>query len=152
MPPRGGNHRIKGCLSVFLKVSTHAPARGQSRNKRYIKARTICFNSCPREGAIIRRRADSLRRTPVSTHAPVRGQSAARGMMLKSRASFNSCPREGAIIISFDISDVCFNVSTHAPARGQSDRVNHRNGCNMFQLMPPRGGNHQCIFSYDGAE
>ena len=76
MPPRGGNR----CQSLAGRkrnhVSTHAPARGQSGYSETRKSAFLCFNSCPREGAIISSAVCLSRRGKVSTHAPARGQSA----------------------------------------------------------------------------
>ena len=74
MPPRGGNHHDLGIYEMDCKVSTHAPARGQSyyfiskmrahflfqlmpprggNPNSVVKAVFLnSFNSCPREGAI----------------------------------------------------------------------------------------------------
>ena len=35
-----------------MKVSTHAPVRGQSRSRDSKEPKPYRFNSCPREGAI----------------------------------------------------------------------------------------------------
>ena len=53
MPPRGGNQTVGQYTNLIDKVSTHAPARGQSSLYLSFLHRIRCFNSCPREGAIL---------------------------------------------------------------------------------------------------
>ncbi len=53
MPPRGGNPESEAKMKSILKVSTHAPARGQSLERPYTIKKLSSFNSCPREGAIV---------------------------------------------------------------------------------------------------
>ena len=98
MPPRGGNRFKYGRKEERGRVSTHAPARGQSEELLKGLDDYFSFNSCPREGAI--------------------------NIEIKKffgQACFNSCPREGAI--------------------RQKGRRRWKKF--LFQLMPPRGGNHR---------
>ena len=94
--PARGQSRADLAASQTAQVSTHAPARGQSVGNSLDVTLPLGFNSCPREGAI-----------------------GLKGSRKASLRGFNSCPREGAI-----------SEHTHTDSRG-----------GKFQLMPPRGGN-----------
>ena len=134
MPPRGGNHAIRELWKLINDVSTHAPARGQSAFHSCSFVTMMCFNSCPREGAI--RKPPVRIKSPllfqlmpprggnqstfcavailpeVSTHAPARGQSPRRLVRVFYPECFNSCPREGAIcthVYLIKKSILCFN-------------------------------------------
>ena len=96
------------------------PPRGGNPRKAAGEYRTdISFNSCPREGAINGAWLWYISGY-VSTHAPARGQS----------------------VISHCLRVANKYVSTHAPARGQSRSIRVTCCFRLFQLMPPRGGNH----------
>ena len=145
MPPRGGNLYTVVFIESVNKFQLMPPRGGNLGSKVGVCARRS-FNSCPREGAIVEALAVRLKLI-VSTHAPARGQSQnplkkmhlrkvsthapARGQSLKARICrfalrcFNSCPREGAISVAY------FVVSF----------------LGLFQLMPPRGGNLDEMFS-----
>ena len=77
---------------------------------------------------------------------PPRGGNRSSEICLSMSASFNSCPREGAIQVISAENTYRLEVSTHAPARGQSFILSTSSIKSiMFQLMPPRGGNHTDI-------
>ena len=73
--PREGAIIFAAGQTVDVEVSTHAPARGQSRSIPTPTAAAGSFNSCPREGAIFVFERIFALRVFVSTHAPARGQS-----------------------------------------------------------------------------
>ena len=119
MPPRGGNHRRRIKVCVGHNVSTHAPARGQSRLAVVFQADFQSFNSCPREGAIAPGCDLPEDDNYVSTHAPARGQSIlgsilGLGIYVSTHAPARGQSQSEIVGCKSNI------VSTHAPARGQS--------------------------------
>ena len=141
-PARGQSSKRATRICNSTGVSTHAPARGQSRQPRWEFRRAICFNSCPREGAIsvvsplLIRSSFGFNSCPregaIFLHCilskrlnkfqlmPPRGGNPRRLVRVFYPECFNSCPREGAILANL-VYNVNENVSTHAPARGQSN-------------------------------
>ena len=119
MPPRGGNHSYHGGNYERRKVSTHAPARGQSRFVAVWNNQVSCFNSCPREGAIVVVVVLVGREVEVSTHAPARGQSEVRVELVETLIVSTHAPARGQSWF-YCLVYTSVYVSTHAPARGQS--------------------------------
>ncbi len=136
--PARGHHGYTGSIVVKLYVSSHAPVRGH-RALPGTSSGTMCFKSCPREGASAYRRPDQIvvirfKSCPregassdhltwkrpsirVSSHAPVRGHLSFLICLNCNSSSFKSCPREGASQQRSKYTRDC-TVSSHAPVRG----------------------------------
>ena len=118
-PPRGGR-QVRPVLVVGLPpVSTHAPARGATRERERDAGRALRrFNSRPREGGDERQqRARSL--LVVSTHAPARGATRPGRKRSIAHTPFQLTPPRGG---------------------RRAANVEVRAECGPFQLTPPRGG------------
>ena len=168
--PRGGRPVKPSASTLFVKISTHGPARGPTP----IRSRISCwriwhFNSRPREGA------DTLQITAItalniiSTHGPARGPTLldkikteaqlisthgpARGptcIVLPSHhwcKYFNSRPREGADRQELVARLLYKNISTHGPARGPTTITSTNGTMFKFQLTAPRGGRLPLLIS-----
>ena len=140
MPPRGGNLTSATRTRLGTKFQLMPPRGGNPKRHGGLSPARSCFNSCPREGAIIDYSDQAQFLDDVSTHAPARGQSSSiKFQNLQIRVSTHAPARGQSSIVAMSAS--CFEVSTHAPARGQSTSNCLTAAGLKFQLMPPRGGN-----------
>ena len=127
------------CTPQDFFISTHAPAGGATR--RHIERRPdrSYFYSRPC-GRGDRFAVNVIAFPKISTHAPAGGATRSFRTWLPTRKISTHAPAGGATKIK-SIAAICKKISTHAPAGGATDdRVNHKNGCNIFLLTPLREG------------
>ena len=142
-------------------VSTHAPARGQSNSassmsKELWKFQLMpprggnrflflhhsnfnCFNSCPREGAILLN-VDFLTSIFSFQLMPPRGGNLYAENLSYPSNLFQLMPPRGGNLHGISLLYGDKNVSTHAPARGQSTRKHFGGEANDCFNSCPREG------------
>ena len=133
---KGSDLVISKCKS-FIRISTHAPARGATGNG------LLCAGYVPFQPTLpqgerlgISLEADEL--TYISTHAPARGATLLYHLRGQPASDFNPRSRKGSDLssISSAISPV---ISTHAPARGATAFCTCCNSSALFQPTLPQG-------------
>ena len=158
--PREGATPFRKCKHrSIIKVSIHAPAKGQPDGGTYNDARTTVSIHAPAKGQHTEPLNMNTTLLKFQFMPPRRGN---RIISIASVAvrSFNSCPREGATIVSklSCCSVNCFNscpregatlqtvsrmggcpVSIHAPAKGQRSEQKEYSGDNRFNSCPREG-------------
>ena len=166
MPPRGGQHQLDTSSDIVTGVSSHAPARGATVIAQGINQ---CFNvssHAPARGATVSVAQQGQNLGGVSSHAPARGATSsklhscsnpssvsshapARGatclveiISILIVASFKSCPREGGNFYGDSGRAVARSFKSCPREGGNKVRVICLNTAEMFQVMPPRGGQH----------
>ena len=145
--PREGATLALIPAQLSLRVSSHAPARGQQPCFQRVDVGQS-FKSCPREGATVVQ-VDILHGgSNVSSHAPARGQLHRRITATPSRQLFQVMPPRGGNYMHRGMRDGYSRVSSHAPARGQLASFAKFVLIPSFQVMPPRGGNSRCYNDY----
>ncbi len=96
MPPRGGNLKLQVLKCILRDVSTHAPARGQSRGT-FRASGGYGFQLMPPRGGNRVALSLQLIRPTFQLMPPRGGNRVALSSGQGICGCFNSCPREGAI-------------------------------------------------------
>ena len=122
-------------MSDPKEVSTHAPVKGATGERRPPHPCPHSFNPRPREGGdqSLQEARNSL---VVSTHAPVKGATARKVKSIGTEAVSTHAPVKGATTQQTKYS-LLSSVSTHAPVKGATYCLVLYSPFRAFQPTPP---------------